>query len=254
MSTGKAATGAESPNRLPLANAALEGPLLHVCTGSPQSSDFAGGRAMPLVICALHRDRRKLEDSGATVHQDARLRTLFSSPAAIADPQPSPPGTVLRNLGRALLYFSAFFLLLGSYMEFTQYWIQARWIRADAKVLSVKVYESVDASGRRGNKSSYGSRLRISYQAAGENRQSEIDSGPAFTNIADAGSYAAHFSFGRRISIFYKPSDPSIVQLQGDPPPTYITASQILQIAGFLFLAGVLVKFALMQEPRREAT
>ena len=139
-------------------------------------------------------------------------------------------------------------------MEFTQYWIQARWIRADAKVLSVKVYESVDASGRRGNKSSYGSRLRISYQAAGENRQSEIDSGPAFTNIADAGSYAAHFSFGRRISIFYKPSDPSIVQLQGDPPPTYITASQILQIAGFLFLAGVLVKFALMQEPRREAT
>ena len=198
----------------------------------------------------------KVRGLGATVRQDAKLTTLFGSPspAVTADPELSAPGTTLRKLGRALLYFSAFFLLLGSYMEFTEYWIQARWIRADAKVLSVKVYESADRTGRRGAASRYGSRCEVSYRVGGAERQSEIDSGPAFTNFADAGSYAAHFSFGRRVSIFYKPSDPGIVQLEGDPPPTYITASQILQIAGFLFLAGVLVKLALMQESRREAT
>jgi hypothetical protein len=170
-----------------------------------------------------------------------------------ADPEPSPPGTTLRKLVRALLYFSAFFLLLGSYMEFTQYWIHARWIRADAKVLSVRVYESVDRTGRRGIASRYGTRCEVLYQVGGAERQSVIDSGPAFTNFADAGSYAAHFSFGRRVSIFYKPSDPGIVQLEGAPPPTYVTASEMLQLAGFLFVAGILVKLALMQESRREA-
>jgi hypothetical protein len=151
-----------------------------------------------------------------------------------------------------LLYFSAFFLLLGSYMEFSQYWIHARWIRADARVLSVRVYESDDRTGRRGTASRYGSRCEVSYQVAGADRQSEIDSGPVFTNFADAGSYAAHFSFGRRISIFYKPSDSGIVLLDGEPPPRM--ASQILELASFLFLAGVLVKLALMQESRLERT
>jgi len=100
-----------------------------------------------------------------------------------------------------MLYFSVFFLLLGSYMEFTEYWIHSHWIRADARVLSVKVYESVDRIGRRGNKSSYGSRCQVSYLVAGAPRQSEIDSGDAFTHSEDTTSYAARVTAGRRSQI-----------------------------------------------------
>jgi len=187
------------------------------------------------------------------MRQDAKLTALFPSPAVTSDPEPPEPRATLRNLGRAMLYFSVFFLLLGSYMELSGYWIRSHWIRADARVLSVKVYESVDRVGRRGNKQSYGSRYDVSYMVAGARRQSEFDSGAAFANSEDAASYAARVTAGRRISIFYKPSDPSVARLDGAPAPTYATASQMLQLAGFFFLAAVLVKLALRQELPHDA-
>jgi hypothetical protein len=148
------------------------------------------------------------------------------------------------------MYFAVFFLLLGSYMELTEYWIHAHWTRADARVLSVRVYESVARVGERGNSPRNGSRCEVSYAVAGAQRQSEIDSGVAFTSTADAGSCAARFPFGRRISILYKPSDPGVVRLDGEAPPTYVTAARILQLAVFFLLAGLLVKISLKEELR----
>ncbi len=121
----------------------------------------------------------------------------------------------------------------------------------DAEVRGGEIYERVSHSARRGVSSFYGFRCTVSFAFAGGARQSQLDSGPIFANHFDAGVWAARFPQGRRIPIFYDPSDAREVRFAGETPPGYATAQGALTFACFFFLLGTL---ALLSSSHEVAT
>jgi hypothetical protein len=148
-----------------------------------------------------------------------------------------------RFLGRALVFFAVLLLLLSGYLAFTDYWIQRRWAKSEATVLSGEVRERSSGSAstlRSGGRfsNSHFFHCRVSYPVESETRQSELDS-PASPYRMDAQVWAATWSRGQHIAILYNPSNPSKIRLADNP--SEVTAMGSLRVAFYFFVPGILL-------------
>jgi Protein of unknown function (DUF3592) len=181
------------------------------------------------------------------VSNDPAITTLFGSrKSAAVTPDPSA-GSALRNfgrfLGRALVAFSILLFLLSGYLAFAHYWIQTRWTRSEATVLSGEFRQfssgSTSGTGSAGHSStSYFFHCTVSYSVAGETRQGQLDS-PGSPYRMDAAVWAASWSPGQDIAIRYDDSNPSKIRM--DDNPSEITAIGSLRVAFYFFLPGILL-------------
>jgi hypothetical protein len=189
------------------------------------------------------------------VSNEPAITTLFlPRKSASLAPEPSP-GSVLRNfgrfLGRVLVFFSVLIFLLSGYVAFADYWIQTRWTKSDATVLSIELSErssgSTSRPGHGGTSSkSYFLHCTVSYPVAGETRRSELDS-PGSGYRIDAQVWAATLSPGQHIAIRYLPSNPSKIRLADNPADA--TAMGSLRVGLYLFVPGILLILASRSEP-----
>ena len=178
---------------------------------------------------------------------DPAITTLFG-PRKLASVTPSPfTGSAWRNfgrlLGRTLVFLSIPLFLLSGYLAFAHNWIQTRWTKSEATVLSGEIRQrSTGSTSSRGvvgaSSKSYFFHCTVSYSVAGETRQSELDS-PGSPYRMDAQAWAASWSEGQRVSIQYEPSNPSKIRLADNPAE--ITAIGSLREAFYFFLPGVLL-------------
>lgn len=146
-------------------------------------------------------------------------------------------------LGRALVFFSVLIFLWSGYVAFAHYWIQTRWTKAEATVLSGEIRQissgSTSRPGQGGTSSkSYFFHCTVSYPVEGETRQSELDS-PGSGYRIDAQVWAATWSRGQHVAILYKPSNPSKVRLADNPAE--VTAIGSLRVAFYFFVPGGLL-------------
>jgi hypothetical protein len=142
----------------------------------------------------------------------------------------------------ALLLFSLFFFLVGGYLAFAHYWVLTRWTKTEATVLSGTMRESSFTAGSNGASfRMYFHQVTISYPVAGDTRQAELDS-PSSRYPLDAAVWAARWSSGQRIAIFYKNSDPARVLLADNPAEA--TPWGALKWALCLFAPGLSIRLA----------
>jgi uncharacterized protein DUF3592 len=184
------------------------------------------------------------------VRTDSGITTLFGPrpPATTVDPVPSPtPAITLRSVGRLLVTCAGLLLVLSGCLGFVQYLLQTQWTKSGAEVLRVQVYEHAHSSSKRGVSTFYSCRYTVAYRVAGDARQSQLDFGPIFATRTEAEIWAARFPLGSQIPIFYKPSATATLRFAGDPPPSYLTASGTMKLAGCLLLAGLLAMVASKQ-------
>jgi hypothetical protein len=181
------------------------------------------------------------------VSHDPAITTLFG-PRKLASATPTPfTGSSWsdfgRLLGRTLVFLSMPLFLLSGYLAFAHYWIQTRWPKSAATVMSGEIRQrSSGFASTRGfmstSSNSYFFHCTISYTVAGETRQSELDS-PGSTYRTDAQAWAAILSEGQRVSIQYEASNPSKIRLVDNPAE--VTAMGSLREAFYFFLPGVLL-------------
>jgi hypothetical protein len=146
-------------------------------------------------------------------------------------------------MGRAVVFFSMFLLLLSGYLAFAHYWIQTRWTKSEATVLNGELRQrssgSMSLPRSAGTSSNvYFFRCTVSYLVAGETRQSQLDS-PGSTYRMDAQVWAASWSQGRHIAVLYQPSNPSEIRLLDDPAE--LTAMSSLRAAFYIGIPGMLL-------------
>jgi hypothetical protein len=175
------------------------------------------------------------------------IMTLFRPRRSANVPSDSSAATVFRNfgrfLGRALVFFSMLIFLLSGYVAFAHYWIQTRWAKAEATVLSGELRQmSSGSTSRHGfggtSSKSYFVHCTVSYPVEGETRQSELDS-PGSGYRIDAQVWAANRSPGQHIAIRYMPSNPSKIRLADNPAE--ITAMGSLRVAFYFLVPGALL-------------
>jgi len=181
------------------------------------------------------------------VSHDPAIITLFG-PRKFASSTPTPfTGSAWRNfgrlLGRTLVFLSIPLFLLSGYLAFAHYWIQTRWTRSEATVLSGEIRQrSSGSTSTRGavgaSSNSYFFHCTVSYSVAGKTRQSELDL-PGSPYRMDAQARAARWSEGQTVSIQYEPSNPSKIRLADNPAE--ITAIGSLREASYFFLPGILL-------------
>lgn len=181
------------------------------------------------------------------VSKDPAITTLFGSPqSATASPDASP-GRALRDfgrfLGRALVAVSMFLFLLSGYLAFAHYWIQTQWTKSEATVLSGEIRQLASLSTRGPGSAvtsskSYFFHCTVTYPAAGEILQSQLDS-PGSPYRIDAQVWAASWSQGQHIAILYKPSNPSKIRLADNPAE--LTAMGSLRVALYFLIPGTLL-------------
>ena len=146
-------------------------------------------------------------------HQPLVTTLLASRKSAGTTGQPSARSTLTnfgRFVGHALVFFSLLLFLLSAYLAFAHYWIQTQWTKSEATVLSGEFRQfssgSTMLTGSAGHSSSsYFFHCTVSYSAAGEARQSQLDS-PGSPNRLDAQIWAASWSPGQHIDIRYENS------------------------------------------------
>jgi hypothetical protein len=148
-----------------------------------------------------------------------------------------------RFLGRVLLFCSMLLFLLSGYLAFAHYWIQTRWTRSQATVLSgeLRQLSTASTSTRRTGDTfskSYFFHCTVSYPVADETRQSELDS-PASPYRMDAQVWAATWSRGQHIAILYKSSNPDKIRLADNPAE--LTAMGSLRVAFYFLVPGMLL-------------
>jgi len=192
---------------------------------------------------------------GATaVSNDSAITTLFDPrESARVAPEPSAGSTwsgIGRFLGRALMFFSVPLFLLSGYLAFAHYWIQTRWTRSEATVLSGELRQrssgSTSRPGSVGTSSNgYFFHCTVSYSAAERTWQSELDS-PGSPYRMDAQVWAGNWSPGQHIGILYQPSNPSKIRLADNPAE--LTAMGPLRVAFYFFVPGVLLILASRSE------
>jgi hypothetical protein len=181
------------------------------------------------------------------VSHDPAITTLFGArKLATITPTPFADGTwrkFRQLLGRTLVFLSLPLFLLSGYLTFAQYWIQTRWTKSEATVLSGQIRQrSSGSTTTRGavgaSSNSYFFHCTVSYQVTGQTRQSELDS-PGSPYRMDAQAWAASWSEGQRVYIQYQASNPSKIRLADNPAE--ITAIGSLREASYFFLPGVLL-------------
>jgi hypothetical protein len=155
-----------------------------------------------------------------------------------------------RFLGRVLLFCSMLIFLASGYLAFAHYWIQARWTRSQATVLSGELRQRSTGSTstlRSGGtfSHSYFFHCSVSYPVADETRQSELDS-PASPYRMDGQIWAANWSRGQHIAILYKSSNPSNIRLVDNP--SELTAVGSLRVAFYFLVPGMLLILTLRSE------
>ena len=208
----------------------------------------AGSRKIKEPIVDLRVQRRGLRAIDATpVSNDPAITTLFG-PRKSASVGPAPSaGSALRDfgrfLGRALVAFSLLLFLLSGYLAFAHYWIQTQWTKSEATVLSGELRQfssgSTSGAGSAGHSSkSYFFHCTVFYSAAGETRQSQLDSPPSPYRL-DAQVWAASWSPGQHIAIRYKPSNPTKIRLVDNPAE--LTAMCSLRVALYFLIPGMLL-------------
>jgi hypothetical protein len=161
------------------------------------------------------------------VSNDSAITTEFGPPKSDwTTPEPSAGRAWTdfgRFLGRTLAFFAVLLLLLSGYLSFAHCWIQTRWAKSEATVLSGEVRElssgstSTLRSGGRFSKSHF-FHCTVSYPVEGESRQSELDS-PASPYRMDAQVWAATWSRGQHIAILYNSANPSKIRLADNRAP-----------------------------------
>jgi hypothetical protein len=183
------------------------------------------------------------------------ITTLFRPRRSASVPPDSSAASALRNFGRffgrALVFFSVLIFLWSGYVAFAHYWIQTRWTKAEATVLSGEISErssgSTSKTGHGGTSSkSYFFHCAVSYPVAGETLQSELDS-PGSGYRIDAQAWAATWSPGQHVAIRYMPSNPSKIRLADNPAE--VTAMGSLRVAFYFFVPGALL--ILLSRPER---
>jgi hypothetical protein len=184
------------------------------------------------------------------VSNDPTITTLFGPrKSARVTPDPSA-GSALRDfgrfLGRALVAFSILLFLLSAYLAFNHYWVQARWTKSEATVLSDEIRQrssgSTSRAGSVGTSSNmYFAHCTVTYPVAGEIRQSQLDS-PGSPYRIDAQVWASSWAPGQHIAIRYKPSNPGKIRLVDNPDE--VTAMGSLRVAFYFLLPGMLLILA----------
>jgi hypothetical protein len=184
-------------------------------------------------------------DATPVSHEPA-ITTLFGPRhSARVTPEPSA-GSALRNfgrfLGRALVFFSMLLFLLSGYLAFAHYWIQTRWTKSEATVLSGEFRQfssgSTSRLGSGTSSKSYFYHCTVSYPVAGETQRSELDS-PASPYRMDAQAWAGSWSQGQHIAILYKPSNPSRIRPVDNPAE--VAAMGSLKVAFYFLVPGMLL-------------
>jgi len=175
------------------------------------------------------------------VNQPPEITTLFGSRKSGGTTTEPSGGIALRHfakfLGRALLFFSIFPFLLSGYLAFNSYWFQKRWTKSEATVVSGKIRQLSSGPDSYGHSStSYFFHCTVSYSAAGQTRQSQLDS-PGSPYMLDAQVWAGTWSPGQHIEIRYKNSTPSKIRL--DNNPAAITTLGSLRFAFYFVVPGI---------------
>ena len=181
------------------------------------------------------------------VSNDRAITTLFG-PRKSAGVTPVPFAgsewtNIGRFLGRTLVFVSMLLFLSSGYLAFAHYWIQTRWTKSEATVLSGEFRQlssgSTRMNGSVGNSSkSYFFHCTVSYPVAGETAKSELDSPPSPYRL-DAQVWAASWSRGQHIAIRYKASNPGKIRLADNPAE--LTAMGSLRVAFCFFVPGMLL-------------
>jgi uncharacterized protein DUF3592 len=176
-------------------------------------------------------------------HQPS-ITTLFGPRKSAQATPPLSTGNALRNfgrfVGRALVFFSMLLFLLSGYLALAHYWIQTRWTKSEATVLSgePRQFSSGSTSGTGHSSKSYFFHCTVSYSVAGETRRSQLDS-PGSTYQMDAQVWASNWSPGRHVVIRYKDSNPNKIRL--DDNPSEIAAMGSLRVALYFLIPGALL-------------
>jgi len=216
------------------------------------------------VICSRRLVHRRLRGQSLTlestqmqsaidttpVSDDPTITTLFGPrKSARVTPDPSP-GSALKNfgrfLGRALVASSMLLFLLSGYLAFNHYWVQTRWTKSEATVLSGEIRQrssgSTSRAGSVGTSSkTYFVHCTVTYPVAGEIRQSQLDA-PGSPYSIDAQVWASSWLPGQHIAIQYNPSNPGKIRLVDNPDE--VTAMGSLRVAVYFFLPGMLLVLA----------
>ena len=181
------------------------------------------------------------------VSHEPSITTLFGPRKSAQAVPPLSTGNALWNLGRfvgrALVSCSMLLFLLSGYLALAHYWIQTRWTKSEATVLSGELRQfssgSTSGTGPAGHSSkSYFFHCTVSYSVAGETRRSQLDS-PGSTYQMDAQVWASNWSPGRHVVIRYKDSNPNKIRL--DDNPSEITAMGSLRVALYFLIPGALL-------------
>jgi hypothetical protein len=168
------------------------------------------------------------------------ITTLFGPPKTAAETELSPPDerfAITRNsLGKTLVVLAALPFLWGVYVGAYHYWHPPTlWTQTNATVLDGKIQmtrDICDAGWHRGSRNSvpkcdyYVFRFGVSYFAAGEVQQSQLDS-PLFTHKHEAESWASQLVPGHELPVIYDAVDAGRVRRADDPPPQYAVGPSI---------------------------
>jgi hypothetical protein len=162
------------------------------------------------------------------------ITTLFGPLKTADETEPSPPderfAITRKSLGKTLIVLAAFPFLWGVYVGAYHYrHPPTLWTHTNATTLDGKIEmtRSPCPAGRYSGTTLrdsvpycdyYVFRFGVSYFAAGEARQSELDS-PLFTHKREAEAWASQLTAGHQLAILYDPLDAGRVRRADDPPP-----------------------------------
>lgn len=150
-------------------------------------------------------------------------------------------------MGRALLFFSILPFLLSGYLAFNDYWFQTRWTKSEATVLTGEIRQLSTGPDSYGHSStSYFFHCTVSYSAAGETLQSQLDS-PASPYLLDTQVWAGTWSPGQHIEVRYEDSNPSKIRIEHNP--SAITTLGSLRFAFYFLVPGILLTLTSRSQP-----
>lgn len=175
------------------------------------------------------------------------ITTLFGPQKSAKLTRDHSAGSALRDfgrfLGRALVASSMLLFLLSGYLAFSHYWVQTRWTKSEATVLSGEIRQRSSGSTARAgsvgtSSKTYFVHCTVTYPVAGEIRQSQLDS-PGSPYSIDAQVWASSWLPGQHIAIQYNPSNPGKIRLVDNP--NEVTAMGSLRSALYFFIPGTLL-------------